>query len=76
MYDTTLVDVLDGAHDGAHQFSGIPEYICGEFGELSRKDGHPLFVVVAFRAYTVEELAPRAQVETEVEVMCGLTDCI
>lgn len=37
MYNTTLVDVLDGAHDGAHQFSGIPEYICGEFGELSRK---------------------------------------
>ena len=43
--------------------------------ESGRLDSHALLIVVAFRAYTVKQLASGAQVEAEVKVMCGLTDC-
>ena len=76
MHDAALVDVLDGAHDRAHKCSRVPAPPRAIVEQDSTREGRggqdALLVVVALGTYAIEELTARAEVEAEVEVVCGL----
>lgn len=72
--DTAVVDVLDGLHDRAYEVGRV----AGSGNAHKRRSGSRYrsdlrLVVVALGAYPVEELAARAEVEAEVEVVRGLS---
>ena len=73
--DATVVNVLDGLHDGAYQVGSVAGRGDGHQrpGRSSYRVGMDLrLVVVALGTYPVEELTARAQVEAQIEVMCRL----
>src|SRR6267154_2502803 len=64
MNDTTVVDILDGLHDSAHQLGSVTMRVLRRLQD--KRSHHVRFMVVALGTYPVKKLSATAQVEAKV----------
>jgi hypothetical protein len=67
MNDTTIVDILDGLHDGAHQFGCIAGSVSKRLQD--KRAIHARLMVVTLGTYPVKKLSATAQVEDQVQIV-------
>jgi hypothetical protein len=68
------MDVLHRSKNGAYKIRSVAEEV--KETAVKYRWGNSRLIVVASGAYPVEELAPRAQVEAQIEVARGLYGCV
>lgn len=73
VHDTAIVNVGNSGHDRTNQVRSIAAQARESEMKISMVDGESLRLeVVSFGAYTVEKLAARAKIETEIKIVGGL----
>jgi hypothetical protein len=64
---TTIMDVLDGLHDGAHEAGGITMSVSRDCG--NKRLSYLRFIVVTLGTYSVEEFSSATQVKAKIQVV-------
>jgi len=72
VHDTAIVNVSHGCHNCTNEVRSVAVQAIFRQVDVVKDRGGLRLKVIPFGAYTVEELASRAEIETEIKIVGGL----